>query len=305
MSTPSEGVFDQMREDDEPQPNGGGMDIVHAGDDGEPTRTTFAPPDKKEAVTTPTEPAKLPVWLDGVQTTKPTAAITQPRTAATTPTVHTTASHVIKAQPANNGVEGKWPKWQTLPQACDPRSVRPTVKMSFDEFALKEGTGQIDVLQVDRLDDLPEKYYTREMFSASKFTRIPQHVPGGKETAQSAQLFDKFNKEAPNSEVLFCFPWGVGVDNTIAGPMSKPATAEPGDESPLRKWSLYFSKFWYARPGDLRSISENKAEIIDVPGMVVQLSGCVLPTSLAYLACLRGSASCLGQEGAPAIKQTW
>lgn len=210
-----------------------------------------------------TTPPKLPVWLNDPRIQQRTRG-TQPLP-STTATVDTVSAAGSKAD--GGGEKRRWPKWQDLPEACNPSSVTPTAKIPLDDFVNNEKSG---VAVVNTLEDLPSKYYTRERFAVDQYTRIPQYVPGGKESEQSTQLFNRFLEEAPNSEVLFCFPWGIGVDNTIAGPMGVP---EKEAGSIIEKFSLFFNKFWYAKPNDIKSIANNKAEIIDVPGLVVQLSG--------------------------------
>eukprot|EP00038_Savillea_parva_P017349 m.19967 g.19967 ORF g.19967 m.19967 type:complete len:612 (+) comp3738_c0_seq1:432-2267(+) len=237
------------------------MAIVHAGEGGKIVRTTLRPRPQ-------TQPPKLPVWLKGItpRAVATTVAAPPPKDDAVIAPIEEEEQGVVEEQ--GDGQEGKWPRWQTLPEACAPKKVRPTVKIPFEEFAQQKDAG--DLQDVYQLEQLPSKYYTRVKFSPEKLTRIPHHLPGGKESEKSEELFDKFLHEAPDSEILYCFPWGIGVDNTIAGPMSK--TVEDS-EGPISKFTLFFKKFWYARSSDVRAIAQNKAEIIDIPGMVVQLSG--------------------------------
>lgn len=65
----------------------------------------------------------------------------------------------------NNGAGGdsRWPRWQDLPDACNPKSVRPTVKIPFEEFASStDGTGkksdEYKIHEINKLEELPNKY---------------------------------------------------------------------------------------------------------------------------------------------------
>lgn len=65
----------------------------------------------------------------------------------------------------NNGAGGdsRWPRWQDLPDACNPKSVRPTVKIPFEEFASNtDGDGKrsddYKIHEINKIEELPSKY---------------------------------------------------------------------------------------------------------------------------------------------------
>mmetsp|Transcript_6180 Transcript_6180/g.15875 ORF Transcript_6180/g.15875 Transcript_6180/m.15875 type:complete len:617 (+) Transcript_6180:122-1972(+) len=234
----------------------------------------FTGSDGVEAVSFPATPqptpraVNLPVWLSEIahiakRKELPQATIRMPRTRATTLAATTT--------PAAATAPG-WPMWQTLPEACNPSKVQSAKPMSLQEFVRGKQERGVDITEVKVLGDLPKKYYTRQRFTTAHYTALPKYLPGALFEDKAEQLFARFKNEQPNSFTLFCFPHGIGVDNSPAGPLAQPDPPDEGD-NPVKKFMLHLNQFWYAKPHDVASALNNNAKVIDVPGMVVMLTG--------------------------------
>jgi hypothetical protein len=84
-----------------------------------------------------------------------------------------------------------------------------------------------------------------------------------KEEKRVVQLGNPFKDALPVNRTMICFPEGVIFDNSIGGPYQ---------EGDVFKIYLYQYLFWHPHPSDVGKFLDRKPQVIDMPGLGVQIS---------------------------------
>eukprot|EP00040_Diaphanoeca_grandis_P019646 m.103921 g.103921 ORF g.103921 m.103921 type:complete len:576 (-) comp27529_c0_seq1:155-1882(-) len=155
-----------------------------------------------------------------------------------------------------------------LPVAC-AKAYDPTRPAWVPEWNLQDfSSPKRKVTEVRTLDQLPSKYYVRTNFTSVENVLLPNVLT--EESKEIVSAMDKWwTPTRPDSVVMYCFPSGFGVDSALAGP----ADVDKVDKLDEDRYVLFLNKFWYANRGDALDMGRRNIKTIDVPGLVVQLSG--------------------------------